>query len=65
MKIKIIHFMVAFVLFTTIMYLGILWLGNETDRATIGKQSLLFGFCMAIFEVLVFSLTRKHLPKNK
>jgi hypothetical protein len=50
--------MVAFVLFTTIMYFGILWLGNETDRATIGKQSLFFGFCMAIFEVLVFEKMR-------
>ena len=58
MKIKIIHFIVAFVLFTTITYFGILWLGNETDRATIGKQSLFFGFCMAIFEVLVFEKMR-------
>jgi hypothetical protein len=45
---------VAFILFTTILYFGILSYGNETDRATIGKQSLFFGFCMAIFEVLVF-----------
>jgi uncharacterized membrane protein YdjX (TVP38/TMEM64 family) len=58
MKVKIIHFIVAFVLCTTIMYFGILWLGNEADRATIGKQSLFFGFCMAIFEVLVFEKMR-------
>jgi hypothetical protein len=58
MKNKIIHFIVAFVLFTIILYFGILWLGNETDRATIGKQCLFFGFFMAIFEVLVFEKMR-------
>ncbi|MFY8188191.1 MAG: hypothetical protein ACOVLC_09550 [Flavobacterium sp.] len=64
MKIKIIHFMVAFVLFTTIMYFGILWLSNEADRATIGKQSLFFGLGMSIFEVLVIDQIRKNRRKQ-
>lgn len=64
MKTKITHFIVAFVLFTTVMYFGLLWLGNESDRASIGNQSLLYGFFMAIFEVFIFSLTEKYISKN-
>lgn len=68
MKQKIIRFFVAFVLYSALYSLLLYFFDDSTDLNSLIKQTLFYGFAMAIFDLLILPRIIKKInnePKKR